>query len=82
MKLFAAINEAEVVKNFYEKTGIKLNYLISYYYLEGQAYKLVKEYRSMIQDLYLDSGAYSVETGRSKISITELSLSNTLIIKS
>lgn len=71
MKLFAAISEAEVVKKLYEKTGVKLNYLISYYYLEGQAYKLVKEYRSMIQDLYLDSGAYSVETGRSKISITE-----------
>jgi hypothetical protein len=71
MKMFAAITEAEIVRKFYEKTEIKLNYLISYYYLEGQAYKLVKEYREMREDLYLDSGAYSVETGRSKISITE-----------
>ncbi len=71
MKVFAALDDAETVRMFYDKTGEKLNYLISYYYLDGQAYRLTQEYRNMINELYLDSGAYSVATGRSKISITE-----------
>jgi hypothetical protein len=71
MKVFAAINDAEVIRIFYEKTGIKLNYLISYFYLDGQAYRVTHEYRHMINDLYLDSGAFSVAGGRSKITVTE-----------
>ncbi len=71
MKVFAAVGEAESVRVFYEKTNIKLNYLISYFYLEGQAYRLTDQYRHMINDLYLDSGAFSVAGGRSKITITE-----------
>jgi hypothetical protein len=71
VKIFAAIVDAETVRMFYKKTGIKLNYLISYFYLENNAYKLIFEYRDMIESLYLDSGAYSVATGKSKISITE-----------
>ena len=71
MKVFAAINDAEVIKLFYEKTGIKLNYLISYFYLDGQAYRMTHEYRDMINELYLDSGAFSVAGGRSKITVTE-----------
>ena len=59
MKIFAAIVDAETVRMFYDKTGIKLIYLISYHYLKGQAYKLTNEYRNMIKSLYLDSGAYS-----------------------
>ena len=62
MKIFSAIDNAETVKMFYEKTNIKLNYLISYFYLDGQAYKVTKGYRNMIDTLYLDSGAYSAET--------------------
>jgi hypothetical protein len=74
MKVFAAINDAEIVHKFYEKTdGIKLNYLISYFYLDGLAYRLTEEYRSCINELYLDSGAFSVAGGRSKITITEYS---------
>jgi len=71
MKIFAAIADAGTVKMFYEKTGIKLNYLISYFYLDGQAYKLIKKYRNMIDDLFLDSGAYSAESGNVVISIGE-----------
>jgi len=71
MKIFAALDDAETVRKFYDKTGIKLNYLISYFYLDGQAYRLTDEYSGMINELYLDSGAYSVATGRSKISVTE-----------
>ncbi len=71
MKIFAAIANAETVKMFYEKMEIKLNYLISYFYLDGQAHKLTKEYRNMIDDLFLDSGAYSAEYGNVVISIGE-----------
>ena len=74
MKVFAAVNDAEIVRKFYDKTnGIKLNYLISYYYLDGLAYRLTEGYRSFINELYLDSGAFSVAGGRSKITVTEYS---------
>jgi hypothetical protein len=77
MKVFAALDDAETVRKFYEKTEgrIKLNYLISYYYLDGQAYRLTDEhkYKDMINELYLDSGAFSVAAGRSKITVTEYS---------
>lgn len=71
MKIFAAITTADTVNDFYSKTKIKLNYLISYAYLRGQAYKLTNEYRSMIDSLYLDSGAYSAATGRANITVSE-----------
>lgn len=71
MKVFAALDDAETVRKFYDKTTIKLNYLISYFYLDGQAYRLTDEYWNMINELYLDSGAFSVAAGRSKITVTE-----------
>jgi hypothetical protein len=71
MKIFAAIANAGTVKMFFEKTDIKLNYLISYFYLDGQAHKITKEYRKMIKSLFLDSGAYSAEAGNIKISVAE-----------
>lgn len=73
MKLFQAVANADILKAFYERTKIKLDALVSYPYLEGQAYKLTKEYRKMIGLLYLDSGAFSVSTGRSTISVSEYS---------
>jgi len=74
MNIVNAIGNAEIVKMFFGKTGIKLNYLISYQYLKGQAYKLVKLYRHMIALLFLDSGAYSYSKGISKITLSEFSL--------
>ena len=71
MKIFAPVAYAEIVRMFYEKTGIKLNYLISYYYLDGQAVKLTHDYRKMIDSLYLDSGAYSAERQNINISLSE-----------
>jgi hypothetical protein len=72
MKIFAATSNVEIIRKFYEKTvGIKLNYLISYFYLNGQAYKATTEYRDMIDTLFLDSGAYSASTGRAKVSVSE-----------
>ena len=74
MKIFMAIDDAGTIKCFYEKTdGVKLNYLISYAYLGGQAYKITTEYRHMINNLYLDSGAFSKVKGKRghKISVSE-----------
>ena len=71
MKIFASIVTADTVKDFYSITKVKLNYLISYAYLKGQANMLTNEYRSMIDSLYLDSGAYSAATGRANITVSE-----------
>jgi len=74
MKIFCAIDDAGIVKSFYEKTGIKMNYLVSYYYARGVAYKLTCDYRDMIDSLYLDSGAYTAMTMGEKISLDEYGL--------
>lgn len=71
MKLFHAINDARIIPLFYEKTRIKLNILVSYHYLQGQEHPLVKEYREKYGPLYLDSGAFSANTGKSKIDVHE-----------
>ena len=71
MKLFQAIAHVNVVPLFHEKVGRKLNVLVSYAYQEGNLSKLTKTYRWAIDDLYLDSGAYSVFTGKKKISYKE-----------
>jgi hypothetical protein len=71
MKLFMAITDWQIVPAFYQKKNIKLNILISYQYLRGQASRLTGEYRDMIDLLFLDSGAYSASTGRSKITAHE-----------
>lgn len=73
MIIYQAIDNADVVKHFYEVTGrrIKLNVLISYVYLAGNALKVTKTYRDMIDNLCLDSGAFSVFTKKADISVTE-----------
>lgn len=71
MKIFHAIDSIGIVPRFYETTKKKLNYLVSYHYLRGMAYDLTTRYRDKIGSLYLDSGAYSVSTGKSKISVSE-----------
>lgn len=71
MKIFMAIGDSNIVPLFYDTTKIKLNYLISYAYLEGQAVKLTKEYRQMIDQLFLDSGAFTSSTGKAIVTISE-----------
>jgi hypothetical protein len=71
MKLFQAVAHVNAVPLFYRKTHRKLNVLVSYAYQEGNISKLTKTYRSAIEDLYLDSGAFSVFTGRKRISLKE-----------
>lgn len=67
MHIFNAIADADMVPRFFDKTGILLNVLIAYCYVKSQAFKLTDMYREMINLLYLDSGAYSVSTGKSHI---------------
>lgn len=71
MKIFNAIADANTVPLYYDKTGHKMNALISYMYLKGNGYKLAKKYRDMINLLYLDSGAFSVYMGKAKITVSE-----------
>jgi len=71
MIILNVIDQAEVVPYFYEKTGIRMNVLTAYNYLPGQAYKLAKEYREMIELFYLDSGAYSISRGRASHTVSE-----------
>jgi hypothetical protein len=44
---------------------------MSYPLLKGNAYKLTKEYRGMIDLLYLDSGAFSASKGRLRLTVSE-----------
>lgn len=71
MKIYNAVGSAEIVAEYHKKTKKKLNILVAYPYLKGSAYKLTKEYRGMIESLYLDSGAFSVSKGKIKLSVSE-----------
>ena len=71
MKIFNAIDNAEIVPIFFEKTGEKLNVLVSYAYLKGNGVKLTRDYRDKIDSLYLDSGAFTAASGKVHISLSE-----------
>ncbi len=63
MKILQAISDANIIPKFFEKTGKKLNALLSYPFIKGNAYEMTKKYREMIDLLYFDSGAYSIYKG-------------------
>lgn len=69
--IYNAITNPRIIPLFFEKTGIKLNILIAYLYLAGTGYALVKLYRNMIEHLALDSSAYSVKSGKAKVTLSE-----------
>ena len=71
MKIFNAIETANIIPLLYEKTQVRANILMSYPLLKGNAYKLTKEYRDMIDSLYLDSGAFSASRGKFKLTVSE-----------
>ena len=74
MKIINAIDNANTVPAYFEKTGHKLNILVSYPYLKGNALKLTKQYRDKIDLLYLDSGAYSVSKGTFNLTVSEYAM--------
>ena len=71
MKLIHAMNETGTLEEFlrinplYKGAPIKPNVLVSYNYLRGIALKLTKTLRDGIGSLNLDSGGYSIYTGKS-----------------
>ena len=67
MKIYHAITDAEIIPRYYDKTGNKMNVMISYAYLAGNAYKVTQLYRDRINSLCLDSGAFSSFGGKAKI---------------
>lgn len=69
MHIICAVSDANIIPRFFDKTGIKPNILIAYNYIKGSSFKLTDTYRDMINLLYLDSGAYSVYTGRANIDV-------------
>lgn len=71
MKLLASISHADIIRRFFDITGLILNVMISYGNHEGNMTKLTKTYRHMIGDLFLDSGAFSVFTGKMKIGLIQ-----------
>lgn len=71
MMLFHAINDAITIKMFCDLTRIKLNVLVSYPFIKGIAYKILKEFRAMVLLVYLDSGAFSKFTGRATHTVYE-----------
>ena len=71
MKIFQPIDQPDMIPIFYEKTGIKLNVLISYPYLGRSAEKLMRTYRHMINLLYCDSGGYSAHASGLKVTVWE-----------
>lgn len=72
MIIYQAIGEPKIIEKFYKKTHIKLNVLISYVYLRGgNTLKITKDYRHMIDNLCLDSGAFSVYTNKTNITRSE-----------
>ena len=67
MKIYSVVNHGDIVREFYDKTGIKPNIMISYTYHERNMTLLTKTCRDLIDELFLDSGAFSVFTGKKNI---------------
>jgi len=62
-KIIIVIDQTGIIPYYNQITGEKIRVLISYVYIEGQAYNLVYNYRDMIYELYLDCGAFTADRG-------------------
>ncbi|MCD4675210.1 MAG: hypothetical protein K8S18_04335 [Desulfobacula sp.] len=71
-KILNVVADTKIIPHYYNITGKKVRVLVSYFYGHSLIYKLVHEYREeMIEDLYLDSGAYSAWKGNITLSVSE-----------
>ena len=71
-KILNVIADANIIPYFFNITGKKLRVLVSYFYGKALIYKLVHEYREeMIEDLYLDCGAYTAQKENINLSVSE-----------
>ncbi len=73
VKLFMAVTDANAVRIFLDKfPDYKIHVLISYHYARANLYSLLKLRKAeRIKSLYLDSGAFSANTGKSTITLYE-----------
>ena len=69
MRIFNAIDNAEIPRRFHDKTGIKLNCLIAFDKVRKQTDKLTHDYRGMMGGLYLESGGYGTRIKRAKVTL-------------
>ena len=76
VKLFMAVTDAELIKLYFDIfPEHKMHILISYHYAKGQLYTLCDlKKKGNIKELYLDSGAFSANKGKSTITLYEYSL--------
>ena len=65
-KIFLAITEADLIRDFSIKTKLKLYVLVSFLYLSGQTTKFVNDYKKFIKELYLDSSAFTANLNKGK----------------
>lgn len=78
-KVFAAIDNFsifdEIIKNLQQKKMFsqepKLKILIAYPSLTGQASRLLNDCKEIVDEVDLDSGTYSITTGKVKLSLEE-----------
>ncbi|MBT4200036.1 hypothetical protein [Desulfobacula sp.] len=71
-KILNVIADINIIPHYFNITRKKMRVLVSYFYGKALIYKLVYEYREeMIEDLYLDCGAYSAQNDNITLSISE-----------
>ena len=71
-KILCVITDHNIIPVYHRITGQKIRALISYFYGKGNIYPLACEYRrEMIEDLYIDCGAYSAHKGNIALSFSE-----------
>ena len=71
MMIFQAITNADIIPRFFSKTKMKLNYLIAFDNLRNQTGKLTRDYRGMIDHLYLESGGYGTRIKRAHVTLSK-----------
>ncbi|MEI6155440.1 MAG: hypothetical protein WCQ90_15285, partial [Deltaproteobacteria bacterium] len=74
MILFQSVSDFKITDEFHDKTGIKLNLLVSKANLPSGLSKMLTTHRDRFGLIALDSGAYSASTGKASISVYEYAL--------
>lgn len=72
MKIYHASLDLRVVKAIYERFKEQLNVLLSVATMRGDTYGFLVALRHLVRSIIGDSGAWSVNTGTSKLTIEEL----------
>lgn len=57
---FAAVNDIQILHDFYKHTGKKINVMLSFHELNGKVLETINNYAPYVKKFMLDSGAFSV----------------------